>query len=174
MALTLTILLTASACDLTSVSKNPPDPTVEYLPCTGMGLDRSEAIDPALILGGDPADVEGGHLVYGQNWGGEWRVGSEWHVALVDVGLVDWETVCPQIMNPDLVVHEVPHSLNDLQGWQRALSEKEAADTTSGLGIDAGQYVIQVLAPDLEKAFDFTEGIPLDAWKYGGTVSGNG
>jgi hypothetical protein len=176
LATTLVLeLLVVSACDLTSVSKSPPDPTIEYLPCAGMGLDASRRVDPGLILGGDSADVEGGDLVYGQNWGGGWQEGTEWHVALVDVGVVDWETVCPQISDPDLVVHEVPHSYNDLAGWQRSLSEKETADTTSGLYVDAGQYMIQVLAPDLESAFAFTEGIPEDAWEYGGkVVSGSG
>jgi hypothetical protein len=34
-----------------------------------------------------------------------------------------------------------------------------------------GQYVIEVRADSVEQAGDLTEGIPLDAWTYGGPVS---
>jgi hypothetical protein len=173
MALVLGMLLVTS-CDFAEESKIPPDPTVEYLPCTGLGLPEDEPVDPAQVLSGVSAGAVGDDIVFDDNWGGEWQVGTEWHVALVDVGVVDWEAVCPQIQNPELVVHEVPHSYNDLLEWQAALSARATTDTVAALVIDAGQFVIAVHAPDLEAASAFTEGIPPDAWEYGGTVSGSG
>lgn len=167
-------LLVVTSCDFTGETKIPPDPTVEYLPCTGMSLPDDEPADPAQVLSGLPAGAAGDDLAFDDNWGGEWQVGTEWHVALVDVGVVDWEAVCPQIRDPNLVVHEVPHSYNDLLEWEAALSAGATTDTTADLVIDAGQFVIEVRAPDLDTANTYTEGIPTDAWKYGGTVSGNG
>lgn len=166
-------LLFVTSCDVGG-TKIPPDPTVEYLPCTGISVPEGEPVDPALVLSSVPAGAGGDDVVFDENWGGEWRVGTEWHVALVDVGVVDWEAVCPQVRNPDLVVHEVPHSYNDLREWQTMLSTRVGAGTAAALVIDAGQYVIQVLAPDLDTALSLTEDIPPDAWEYGGRVSESG
>jgi hypothetical protein len=154
---TLALILLAS-CSIAD-TKLPPKPTVEYLPCTGMGLSGETRIDPEQALDIDTA-----------NWGGWWTEGDEWHVGLVDVGTVDWQQACPAVGDPNLVVHEVPHSFSDLEQWQRLLTERSTAEQQSSVSVDAGQYVIEVHAPDLDTATEFSRDIPLDAWAYQGPV----
>jgi hypothetical protein len=156
------------ACGIAE-TKLPPDPTVEYLPCTGMDLDVTTGHDPATLI------RDSLHEMNEDYWGGSWTVGSEWHVGLTDVGVVDWQAVCPRMNDPSLVIHEVPFVLDDLELWAARVEEKVAGPSGEGgsanLVVLAGQYVVEVRAESVEEASALTEGIPLDAWVYGGPVS---
>lgn len=161
--------LTLFACGIAE-TKLPPDPTVEYLPCFGMDLDPAQRVDPLAVLVGLTPDLEESF------WGGTWKVGDESHIGLTDVGAVDWQTACPQLDDPGLVVHEVPFALGALETWSREV--EETIDTTGDPGsmfqeiiVISGQYVIEIRAESVEEAAVLAEGIPIEAWAYGGPVS---
>ncbi|MGH8916592.1 MAG: hypothetical protein ACRDZM_19015, partial [Acidimicrobiia bacterium] len=109
-------------------------------------------------------------------WGGSWTVGDESHIGLTDVGMIDWQIACPGIGDPDLVVHEVPFTLIDLEAWGSTIADRIAASADPGsfserLTVDAGQHAIEIRAVTVEDAAGVAEGVPLDAWTYGGPVS---
>jgi hypothetical protein len=155
-------------------TKLPPDPTVEYLPCSGMDLKAADRVDPLTVLARLAPDV--GETL----WGGTWTIGEEWHIGLTDVGAIDWQLVCPEISDPGLVVHEAPFPLGDLETWSGTIEGRITASGDPGsmsrqIAVQGGQYVIEIRADNVEDASSLTEGIPLDAWVYGGQVaSGSG
>jgi hypothetical protein len=160
---------TLSGCGIAE-TKLPPEPTVEYLPCSGMDLDASQRVDPLSVLVGLSPDLEQ------RLWGGLWTEGDELHVGITDVGEIDWQVACPEIDDPGLVVHEVPFVLGDLQRWSQEVDESietlsDPDSMSHEMLVVGGQYVIEVRADSVEQAGDLTEGIPLDAWTYGGPVS---
>jgi hypothetical protein len=150
-------------------TKLPPEPTVEYLPCSGMNLSRADRDDPLTVLQSQVPDLE-------SSWGGSWTVGEELHIALTDVGAVDWEAACARIGESELVVHEVPFPLTDLETWADDIDDRIAAGDLTGTGsqelvIIAGQYVIEIRAGTVEDAALIAGDVPLDAWAYGGSPS---
>jgi hypothetical protein len=160
--LTWVLVLALGGCAIAE-TKLPPEPTVEYLPCTSMEPSSGARVAPGQVLDDDSG-----------NWGGFWTVGDDWHIGLVDVSPIDWQVVCPQIGDPDLVVHEVPHSMTELEGWVTDLEASAGDEETATLDVEAGQYAIEVHAPDLDDAAEFASDIPLDAWSYEGPVSSQG
>jgi hypothetical protein len=160
--LTLVLVFALGACAIAE-TKLPPEPTVEYLPCTAMEPSADTRVAPEQILADDTS-----------NWGGFWTVGDEWHIGLVDVSPIDWQATCPQIGEPDLVVHEVPHSLAELEGWVADLEATATDQQSATLDVEAGQYAIEIHAPDLDDAAEFASETPLDAWSYEGPVSPDG
>ncbi len=165
----ITASLTIAACAIAE-TKLPPDPTVEYLPCLGMDLDPAQRVDPLPVLLQENAELED------DLWGGFWEVGAEWHIGLTDVGAVDWQMVCPRVQDPEIVVHEVPFPLAGLEAWSRQIDEAITASddpgsVSQGLVVISGQYAIEIRAPSVESASGVAEGVPLEAWAYGGPVS---
>jgi hypothetical protein len=106
-------------------------------------------------------------------WGGAWQAGDEPHIGLTDVGVIDWQAACPQIGDPDLVVHEVPFPLSDLMTWSELIADRVAdgGAASSGLMVNAGQYVVEIRANTVEAAALLAGDVPLDAWAYGGPAS---
>lgn len=159
------VALMVAACGIAE-TKLPPEPTVEYLPCTGLGLEGiARADSPDDLLGVAP-ELE-------SLWGGSWLIGDSTHIGLTDVGAVDWEEACSRIGDADLVVHEVPFLLSDLAGWAETVADRIARSGDPGsasreLVVDAGQYVIEIRAETVEDAALLAEGVPLEAWTYGG------
>lgn len=82
-AFATTILVAGCISD----AKLPPDPTVEYLPCSAMTL-NGERTDPSLVL--TDASL----------WAGFWTEGDEWHVGITDAGGVNWTETCPEVGVP--------------------------------------------------------------------------
>jgi hypothetical protein len=162
----LLVALVTAGCGIAE-TKLPPEPTVEYLPCTGMELAGPRS-DPLPILGELVTDVD-------EVWGGQWTVGEELHLGLTDVGTADWQLACPAIGDPELVVHEVPHPLGDLETWSRAVVGRippgDAGTVSQEIIVFNGQYVIEIRAETAEDALALTESVPPDAWAYGGRVS---
>jgi hypothetical protein len=162
------IALIVAACGIAE-TKLPPEPTVEYLPCSGLGLegtDRAEFPDDLRSVAPELESI----------WGGSWLIGERTHIGLTDVGAVDWETACAQIGHTDLVVHEVPFLLSDLVGWADTVAERIAGSrdpesASRELVVDAGQYVIEIRAETVEEAALLAERVPLEAWSYGGPPS---
>ena len=107
-------------------------------------------------------------------WGGYWTVGDEWHIGLTDPGEVDWDGTCQMIRDPLLVVHDVPHSLTELEIWDNLIATRMDETASVGLTIVNGQYVLEVQAQRIEDAADATRGIPLTAWIYGGPTPSDG
>ena len=144
-------------------TKFPPDATTEFFPCITRDL-PDERVHPETVLGDDPM------------WAGWWTTGEDqWHIGITDPGAVEWSEVCPEISDPDLVVHEAPHPLSDLEEWLATLEQRFADEPDPGsfaavFMIVNGQYVIEIEAPDLNEASRLTESIPFDAWIYGGPV----
>lgn len=166
------LLLALAACGIAE-TKLPPEPTVEYIPCTGMGLDSGGGEEPLTVLVGIEPDIDQTH------WGGAWMEGEVFHIGLTDVGVIDWEVACPRIGDPSLVVHEVPFTLGDLEMWSGIVGDRIGATIESGgisreMVVDAGQWVIVIRADTVEIAASVAEDVPLDAWAYGGPVSGSG
>jgi len=166
------LLLALAACGIAE-TKLPPEPTVEYLPCTNMIPDAEDGEEPlAVLVGIEPGTEQ-------TNWGGAWMEGDVAHIGLTDVGVIDWEVACPRIGDPALVVHEVPFTLGDLETWSGVVEDWMGATIDSGgisqeLVVDAGQWVIEIRADTVEIAASVAEGIPLEAWTYGGPDSGSG
>jgi hypothetical protein len=162
------IALIVAACGIAE-TKLPPEPTVEYLPCSGLGLegtDRAEFPDDLRSVAPELESI----------WGGSWLIGERTHIGLTDVGAVDWETACAQIGHTDLVVHEVPFLLSDLVGWADTVADRIAGSSdpesaSRELVVDAGQYVIEIRAETVEEAALLAERVPLEAWSYGGPPS---
>ena len=151
----LLIGLLATAC--IADTKLPPEPTIEYLPCSSMELagprtEPSSALKTSLL------------------WGGSWTEGEELHIGVTDPGVVDWDETCQTIGDPLLVVHEVPHTLDELEGWSDRITAQmnEAGSVT--LTVVNGQYVLEVQARNLADAADATRDVPLTAWVYGGPL----
>lgn len=165
--LRLALLVTVTGCLFTE-TKLPPEPTVEYLPCSGMALDSSARIDAFTVLDAMTAGID-------EIWGGAWTEGAEWHVGLTDVGVIDWELACPRISDADLVVHEIPYPLGQLEAWAEGVESRIVAAAEPGVSqeivVSAGQYVIEIRADTVEEAFDLAPDIPLEAWQYGGPAS---
>ena len=162
------IALIVAACGIAE-TKLPPQPTVEYLPCSGLGLEGSDRADP-------PEDLRSIAPELDSIWGGSWLIGERTHIGLTDVGAVDWQAVCSQIGDTDLVVHEVPFLLSDLAGWadtvaDRIAGSRDPESVSRELLVDAGQFVIEIRAETVEEAALLAEGIPLEAWSYGGPPS---
>ena len=162
------IALIVAACGIAE-TKLPPEPTVEYLPCSGLGLEGTEPAEFPDDLRRVAPEIE-------SLWGGSWLVGERTHVGLTDVGAVDWEDACARIGDIGLVVHEVPFLLSDLVGWADTVADRIAGsrdpESASGeLVVDAGQYVIEIRAETVEEAALLAEGVPLEAWSYGGPPS---
>jgi hypothetical protein len=161
------IALIVAACGIAE-TKLPPQPTVEYLPCSGLGLEGSDRADsPADLRSIAPLD---------SIWGGSWLIGEHTHIGLTDVGAVDWQAVCSQIGDTDLVVHEVPFLLSDLAGWADTVADRIAGSpdpesATRELVVDAGQFVVEIRAVTVEEAALLADGLPLEAWSYGGPPS---
>ena len=159
------VALMVAACGIAE-TKLPPEPTVEYLPCTGLGPEATGRSDSPEDLLGVAPELE-------PLWGGSWLIGDNTHIGLTDVGAVDWETACSRIGDTDLVVHEVPFPLSDLAVWAETVADRIARspnpDSASReLVVDAGQYVIEIRAETVEEAALLAEGVPLEAWTYGG------
>jgi len=160
------------ACGIAE-TKLPPDPTVEYLPCSGVTLQPSGRVDPLIALDLSP-ELEK------TLWGGVWTVGEEWHIGITDVGAVDWQAACPEVGDSGLVVHEVPFPLGDLETWSETVDGQIAAlgdpgSASQQMVVQSGQYLIEIRAGSVEVASALTESIPLEAWVYGGQVpSGSG
>ena len=162
------IALVVAACGIAE-TKLPPEPTVEYLPCTGLGLEGEDRAQPPDDLRRLAPEME-------PLWGGSWLIGEQTHIGLTEVGAVDWETACSRIGDTDLVVHEVPFLLSDLVGWADSVADRIAASrepesASRELVVDAGQYVIEIRAETVEEAAVLAEGAPLEAWSYGGPPS---
>lgn len=173
-AIALVLLALALAGCGIAETKLPPDPTVEYLPCSGMDLEAADRVDPLTVLTQLAPDV-------GETqWGGLWTVGEEWHIGLTDVGAIDWQAACPEINDPGLVVHEAPFPLGDVETWSGTVEARIAASGHPGsmsqqIAVQSGQYLIEIRAVSVEDASALTEGVPLEAWLYGGQVaSGSG
>ncbi|MGH8915202.1 MAG: hypothetical protein ACRDZM_11895, partial [Acidimicrobiia bacterium] len=81
------------ACGIAE-TKLPPEPTVEYLPCSGTEMGEAERVDPLTVLREVAPDLES------ELWGGSWTVGDESHIGLTDVGMIDWQIACPGIGDP--------------------------------------------------------------------------
>ncbi|MGH8952896.1 MAG: hypothetical protein ACRDX9_15950 [Acidimicrobiia bacterium] len=168
----IVLLLALTACGIAE-TKLPPEPTVEYLPCTTMTLEAEGGEEPFTVLIGIDPDIEQNH------WGGGWMEGEVAHIGLTDVGVIDWEVACPRIGDQDLVVHEVPFTFGDLEMWAGIVRDRIGATIDSGgisqeLVVDAGQWVIEIRADTVEIAASVAEDVPLDAWTYRGPVSGSG
>ena len=166
------LLIALAACGIAE-TKLPPEPTVEYLPCTNMILDAEGGEEPLAVLVGIEPDIEQ------TNWGGAWMEGEVAHIGLTDVGVIDWEVACPRIGDPALVVHEVPFTLEDLEMWAGVVRDRIGATIDTGgisqeMVVDAGQWVIEIRADTVEIAASVAEDVPLEAWTYRGPVSGNG
>ena len=162
------IALIVAACGIAE-TKLPPEPTVEYLPCSGMGLEETEGLEPPDDLRRVAPELE-------STWGGSWLIGERTHIGLTDVGAVDWEAACARIGDAELVVHEVPFLLSDLVGWADTVADRIAGSgdpesVSRELVVDAGQYVIEIRAETVEEAALLAEGVPLEAWSYGGPPS---
>jgi hypothetical protein len=162
------IALIVAACGIAE-TKLPPEPTVEYHPCSGLGLEGTGRAEPPDDLRRVAPDLE-------SLWGGSWQIGEATHVGLTDVGAVDWQVACSQIDDPDLVVHEVPFLLSDLAGWADTVADRIAGSSDPGsasgeLVLDAGQYVVEIRADTVEEAALLADGVPLEAWSYGGPPS---
>lgn len=122
-----------------------------------------DRVHPEEVLGDNPL------------WAGFWNTGEEWHIGITDPGGVEWDIVCFDIADPDLAVHEAPHTLSDLTGWLETLEDRFSAQPDSGsfaaeLIVVNGQYVIEIAAPGLPEATRLTTSIPFDAWVYGRPV----
>jgi len=166
------LMIALAACGIAE-TKLPPEPTVEYLPCTNMPLDAEGGEVPLAVLVGIVPDIEQTH------WGGDWMEGDVAHIGLTDVGVIDWEVACPRIGDAALVVHEVTFTLGDLEMWAGVVEDRIGATTDSGgisqeTVVDAGQWVIEIRADTVEIAASVAEDVPLEAWTYRGPVSGNG
>jgi hypothetical protein len=162
------IALIVAACGIAE-TKLPPAPTVEYLPCSGLALEGTDRAEPLDDLRSVAPELE-------SIWGGSWLIGQRTHIGLTDVGAVDWEAACSRIGDTDLVVHEVPYLLSDLVGWADSIADRIAGsrepESASGeLVVDAGQYVIEIRAKTVDEAALLAEGVPLEAWSYGGPPS---
>jgi hypothetical protein len=161
-------IVTLAACGIAE-TKLPPEPTVEYLPCTGMDLGEAESGEPFTVLLTLVPDLE-------SLWGGSWTIGEGLHIGLTDVGAIDWQVACPEIGDSDLVVHEVPFLLTDLTMWADAIADRIAmrddpAAAAQELVINAGQYVVEIRAGTVEDAALLAGDVPLDVWAYGGPLS---
>ncbi len=173
VAVLLLAAIALTSCGIAE-TKLQPDPTVEYLPCSGMDLDAADRVDPLTILTGLAPDVAE------TQWGGLWTVGEERHIGLTDVGAIDWQLACPGVSDSGLVVHEVPFPLRDLETWSgtvegRVTAMGDAESMSQQIVVQNGQYVIEIRADRVEDASSLTEAIPLAAWVYGGQVaSGSG
>ena len=153
-----------AACGIAE-TKLPPEPTVEYLPCSAIDMSGGGSADPFTVLLTQVPDLE-------SLWGGTWRAGDEPHIGLTDVGVIDWQAACPQIGDADLVVHEVPFPLADLMIWSELVANRVADGAASSeLVVNAGQYVIEIRASTVEDAALLAGDVPLDAWAYGGPAS---
>jgi hypothetical protein len=161
-----------AACGIAE-TKLPPEPTVEYQPCSAIELSGSVPAEPFTVLLTLMPDLE-------TLWGGSWQIGDEAHIGLTDVGAIDWQTACPEIGDSDLVVHEVPFPLADLLAWADLVAGRIANGANPGaasheLVVNAGQYVVEIRAETVEDAALLAGDVPLDAWAYGGPPSsGNG
>jgi len=147
-------------------TKLPPEPTVKYLPCSGLDLSGAGQDGPLRVLHSLVPELE-------SSWGGSWTVGDELHIGLTEVGAVDWEAACARIGESELVVHEVPFPLADLEMWSDLIDGRIAAGDLAEAGsqelvVIAGQYVIEIRAETVEDAALVTGDVPLDAWAYGG------
>jgi hypothetical protein len=156
--LAMTILVAGCIAD----AKLPPDPTVEYLPCSGMSLSE-ERTDPSHVL----TDVS--------IWAGFWTEGDQWHVGVTDAGGVNWAEVCPQIGDEDLTVHEAPFTMAELERWETEVSnrmsnEADSASLDVELAVVNGQWVLEMFAKDLSRATEMSIGVPFSAWIHGGQV----
>jgi hypothetical protein len=156
------------ACGIAE-TKLPPEPTVEYLPCSAMDRSGGDPAEPYMVLASLVPDLE-------SLWGGAWQVGDEPHIGLTDVGVIDWQAACPEMGDPDVVVHEVPFPLADLTTWSELIAERIAdgespAAASRELVVNAGQYVIEIRAGTVEEAALLAGDVPLDAWAYGGPAS---
>jgi len=149
----LLIGLLATAC--IADTKLPPEPTVEYLPCSTMELAGPRTERP-------PA------LMTSTLFGGSWTEGEEFHIGITDPGEIDWSEMCEKIGDPLVVIHEVPHSMIELLEWSHQVEAQIDEASAVGLTIINGQYVVNVLTPELADAAGVTQGIPLTAWVYGG------
>jgi hypothetical protein len=160
------------ACGIAE-TKLPPEPTVEYLPCSAIDLSGSVPAEPFPVLLTLLPDLEA-------VWGGSWQIGDETHIGLTDVGAIEWQSACLEIKDTDLVVHEVPFPLAELSAWADLVAGRIAAGAVAGAAshevvVNAGQYVVEIRAETVEDAAVVAGDVPLDAWTYGGPPSsGNG
>jgi len=157
-----------AACGIAE-TKLPPEPTVEYLPCSAIDLSGAEPAEPFTVLLDLIPELE-------SSWGGAWQAGDDPHIGLTDVGAIDWQAACPQIGDPALVVHEVPFPLADLMIWSELVADRvndgeSPGAASSELVVNAGQYVIEIRADTVEDAALLAGDVPLDAWAYGGPAS---
>ena len=155
-----TMALATTAC--IADTKFPPAATTEYFPCTSMDL-TGPRVQPEPLLGSSPL------------WAGFWNTGEEWHIGVTDPGGVDWNVQCAEINDPDLVVHEAPHTWTDLVEWEETLEDRFDAEPEPDrfaveLTVVNGQYVLDIAGPRLEDVTALTVGIPFDAWIYRGTL----
>jgi hypothetical protein len=162
------VVVALAGCGIAE-TKLPPEPTVEYLPCSGMDLSDAGQDEPFTVLRSLVPDLE-------SSWGGSWTAGEELHIAVTDVGTVDWQAGCARIGESELVVHEVPFPLTDLETWAEGIADRIAAGDLTGAGsqelvVIAGQYVIEIRARTVEDAALVAGDVPLDAWVYGGPPS---
>ncbi len=151
----LLIGLLATAC--IADTKLPPEPTIQYLPCSSMEL-AGPRTEPGPVF--DTSTL----------WGGYWTIGDEWHIGIIDPGAVDWDETCQTIGDPLLVVHEVPHTLDELEGWSDRITAQMNESSSVTLTVVNGQYVLEVRARNLADAADATQDVPLTAWVYGGAL----
>ena len=156
----LAIAILVASC--ISDAKLPPDPTVEYLPCSAMTLD-GQRTDPSLVLTNPSL------------WAGFWTEGDVWHIGITDAGGITWTEACQEIGDQDLVVHEAPNTMVELEGWELQVSNRMSNEVDSSvlevqLTVINGQWVLELFSDDLARATEMSIGVPFSAWVYGGKV----